>query len=80
MVLTKQEEGITPTPGVAHPRSFQNRAYFKRAREARDGVWRTVAVPVRLSWLQDNETELDILDYDPHQGWPAEFPVWGREV
>ena len=66
--------------GTAHPRSFEERSYFKRAREVRNGTWHAVAVPVKLSWLQDNESELDILDYDTCQAWPAGFPAWQREV
>jgi hypothetical protein len=66
--------------GPAHPRSFQKRLYYKRARKLCDGTWRAVAVSAKLSWLRDNETELDILDYDTRQAWPAGFPAWQREI
>ena len=66
--------------GPAHSRSFQNRRYYKRARKFCDGVWRAVGVPVKLSWLEDNETELDILDYNTCQAWPAGSPAWRRDA
>jgi hypothetical protein len=68
--------------GPAHPRSFEKRLYYKRAKKLCDGTWRAVAVSVsvKLSWLQDNETELDVLDYDTRQAWPAGFPACQREV
>jgi hypothetical protein len=75
-----QEERLNSSEvGPAHPRSFQKRQYFKRAKKLRDGVWCAVAVSVKLSWLQDNET-LDILGCDIYQAWPAGFPAWRREV
>lgn len=39
-----------------------------------DNMPQTLAVPVQRSWLRDQYTDLEILDYDPEayvQAWPG---------